>query len=177
MLVFQPGKELKSVKKYNIQLPMQIAFDDWRQEPLEYITDILGEDRTDKLNPIKTFMDNGCIVSLGSDAPCTSPNPIQWIYKAVNHSNKNQRVSVMDAIRMATYNGYYATFDEKDFGSLEAGKSADMVILSDNPLTVDTDNIDRIKVEKLILSGLEYKNQSQGLFSILTKGIWGNGKA
>ncbi len=37
---------------------------------------------------------------------------------------------------MATYNGYWTTFDEKERGSLEIGKYADFAILSDNPYTV-----------------------------------------
>jgi hypothetical protein len=53
---------------------------------------------------------------------------------------------------MATYNGAWTTFDEKERGSLEAGKVADMVILSDNPYTVDNDKIRDIKVEQLILA-------------------------
>ena len=38
-------------------------------------------------------------------------------------------MTVREALRMSTYNGYWTTFDEKERGSLEAGKIADMVIL------------------------------------------------
>lgn len=67
------------------------------------------------------------MVSFGSDAPCTDPDPIQWINRAVNHSNPDERITVQQALRMATYNGAYTTFDEKERGSLEVGKVADMV--------------------------------------------------
>lgn len=158
-------------KKYNIQLPMQIAFDNWKQEPHEYTESILGADRNARLNPVKSFMDLGCIVSFGSDAPCTDPDPIVWLHKAVNHSNANEAVSIQDALRMSTYNGYYATFDEKERGSLEVGKIADMVILSDNPYTIPKEKIKNIKVEQLILGGREYKAQAQGIISVVLKGI------
>ncbi|MBQ6543848.1 MAG: amidohydrolase family protein, partial [Clostridia bacterium] len=165
----QEGMEICS--KYHIQIPMQIAFDNWRQEPASYTQELLGSERNARLNPIRSFMENGCVVSFGSDAPCTDPNPIVWLSKAVNHSNPAQSVSIAQALRMATYNGYYATFDEKERGSLEEGKIADMVILSADPYAVPNDEIINLKVEKLILNGEEYKPQSQSVMSVITKGI------
>lgn len=165
----QEGMEICS--KYHIQIPMQIAFDNWRQEPASYTQELLGSERNSRLNPIRSFMENGCVVSFGSDAPCTDPDPIVWLSKAVNHSNPDQSVSIEQALRMATYNGYYATFDEKERGSLEEGKIADMVILSADPYSVPNDEIINLKVEKLILSGEEYKPQSQSVMSVITKGI------
>lgn len=77
-----PTKEgLKICRQYNIQLPMQIAFDNWKQEPSDYTRSILGEQRNSRLNPIRSFMDAGCIVSFGSDGPCTDPDPIVWLHK------------------------------------------------------------------------------------------------
>lgn len=140
-------------EKYNIQLPMQIAFDNWKQEPAKYINEILGEERNNKLNPVKTFMDRNCVVSFGSDAPCTNPDPIAWLYKACNHSNPNESISVQEALKAATYNGYYTTFDENKRGSLEVGKIADMVILSDNPYTMNKKDLLNLKIERVILKG------------------------
>lgn len=167
---------LKICEEYGIQLPMQIAFDNWRQEPSEFTEKILGAERNKKLNPIKTFSDAGCIVSFGSDAPCTYPNPIEWLYKAVNHSNPNEAIDIRQALKMATFNGYYATFDEKQRGSLEVGKIADMVILSANPYEVSKDKLLELEVEKLILSGKVYKKQTQSVFKILVKGIFSHKK-
>ena len=158
-------------EKYHIQIPMQIAFDNWRQEPPVYTKALLGEERNAKLNPIRSFLERGCVVSFGSDAPCTDPDPIRWIAKAVNHSNPAEAVSVQDALRMATYNGYYASFDEKERGSLEAGKLADMVILSADPCAVSAAELENIKVETLILKGEAYTPQSQSVASVIAKGI------
>ena len=163
-------------RHYGIQMPVQSAFIGWRQEPDSYLEELLGVERTARLNPIKTFADNDIVVSFGSDAPCTSPDPIMWIHKAVNHSNESERITVRQALRMATINGAYATFDEKERGSLEAGKVADMVILSDNPYTVPAENLKDIEVEGLILSGSPYESAGTSLLNCIWKGITSNAK-
>lgn len=167
-----PTKEgMEICRKYQIQVPMQIAFDNWRQEPAAYTEILLGKERNGRLNPVKSFAESGCTVSFGSDAPCTEPDPIAWLYKAVNHSNPEQAVCIEEALRMATYNGYWASFDEKERGSLENGKIADMVILSENPYTVSKDRISELKVEKLILNGKDYQPQTQSVAAVAAKGM------
>jgi len=168
---------MKICSDYHIQLPMQIAFDNWKQEPPEYTESILGPERNARLNPVRSFMEAGCTVSFGSDAPCTNPDPIVWLYKAVNHSNPAESVTIQQALRMCTYNGYYTTFDEKERGSLEVGKIADMVILSDNPYEMPKEDLCSLKVEKLILSGAEYKPQSGGVAGTVIKGMLSKKKA
>ena len=163
-------------REYGIQMPVQSAFIGWKQEPDSYLEELLGTERAAKLNPIRTFADNSIMVSFGSDAPCTDPAPIQWIHKAVNHSNPSERITVRQALRMATYNGAWTTFDEKDRGSLEAGKVADMVILSDNPYAVDSDHLDTIKVEQLILSGRPYESAVTPLAKCIWNGVVSGGR-
>lgn len=164
-------------KEYGILLPVQSAFINWKQEPNEYLESILGRDRCSKLNPIKTFRENGLVVSFGSDAPFTSPDPIVWMDKAVNNSNMNEAITVQDALRMCTYNGYYTTFDEKERGSLEAGKIADMVVLSENPYTVPKDTIKTIKVEQLYLAGKPYESCQENIVKAALRGMTSAAKA
>ena len=159
-------------RQYNIQMPVQSAFIGWKQEPDAYLEDLLGAERASRLNPIRTFADNGITVSFGSDAPCTDPDPIKWIHKAVNHSNPAERITVRQALRMATYNGAYTTFDEKERGSLEAGKTADMVILSENPYEVEASRLQEIKVEQLILSGKPYESAVTSLGKCIRNGLF-----
>lgn len=163
-------------KEYGIVLPMQSAFINWKQEPDEYLGSILGEERLNRLNPIKTFMDNGIVVSFGSDAPCTTPDPISWIDRAVNNANKAEAISVKDALRMCTYNGYYTTFDEKERGSLEAGKIADMAIISDNLYEVPESEIRNIQVLNLYLSGEAYKSADENILKGAMRGITSSSK-
>ena len=158
-------------RQYHIQVPMQIAFDDWRQEPSAYTEKLLGKERCARLNPVRSFLEQGCVVSFGSDAPCTEPDPVAWLAKSVNHSNPKQAVTIQDALRMATYNGYWVTFDEKDRGSLEAGKIADMVTLSANPYALPKEELFSLRVEKLILSGEGYCPQDQNIAAVILKGM------
>lgn len=157
--------------KYHIQMPVQSAFIGWKQEPDEYLEKLLGKERAERLNPLRTFVKGGVIVSAGSDAPCTTPDPIVWIDKAVNHSNKDEAITIQQALRMCTYNGYFTTFDEQERGSLEVGKYADMVILSDNPYEVKKDKIKDIKVERLLLGGKPYKSCKAGVLKTLIRAI------
>lgn len=152
------------------------AFIGWRQESDYYLERILGEERTAALNPIGTFERNGISVSFGSDAPCTSPDPILWIHKAVNHSNPPERVPVRSAVRMGTRNGAYAAFDEKGRGSLEEGKVADMVILSENPYNVPFESIKNIRVEGLILGGGPYYSAVRPLIPCIWHALTTGGK-
>ena len=159
-------------RDYGLQLPMQIAFDNWRQEPPEYTEALLGKERNTALNPVRSFDELGCVVSFGSDAPCTSPDPIVWLHKAVNHSNPQQAVSIRKALRMATYNGYWTSFDERERGSLETGKLADMVVLSRDPYTTPPEKLRELRVEKLILGGEEYRPQSQSVPATVLRGMF-----
>ena len=163
-------------KEYGIMMPVQSAFIGWKQEPDSYLEELLGTERASRLNPIRTFAENGIVVSFGSDAPCTDPDPIQWIHRAVNHSNPDERISVQQALRMSTYNGAYTTFDEKERGSLETGKFADMVILSENPYTVEPERLAEIKVEELILSGKPYESAVTSLGKCIMNGLFSNNR-
>ncbi len=162
---------IRICRDYHIQMPVQSAFINWKQEPDEYLESIMGAERTSRLNPVKTFLDNGIVVSLGSDAPCTSPDPIVWIDRCVNNPVVSERVTVQDALRMATYNGCYASFDEKERGSLEEGKIADMVILSANPYEIPSEAIKELRVESLILSGEPYRSASGSVLKAVFRGI------
>ena len=155
--------------EYKIGLAIQSAFIDWPQEPNDYLERILGE-RAKKLNPFKTYFEHGIVMSVGSDGPCTDPDPINWIYKICN--NGEESLPVQEALRMCTYNGYHQTFDEKERGSLEAGKIADMVILSENPYEMKAEELCNLKVEKLILGGKDYKELSENPIKQVLRGFF-----
>ena len=163
---------IKICKDYNIQMPVQSAFIGWKQEPDEYLESLMGKERVARLNPVRTFTDNGIVVSLGSDAPCTSPDPVTWIDRCVNNPVESERVSVQQALRMATFNGYYATFDEKERGSLEPGKVADMVILSANPYAIPVEQIKNLKVEQLLLAGKPYRSAKESVMKAVCRGLF-----
>ena len=160
---------------YHIQMPMQSAFIHWKQEPDEYLISIMGEERVARLNPLKTIRDRGIMISFGSDAPCTTPDPIVWMHKAVN--NGMESVTIQDALRMCTYNGAYTTFDETERGSLEEGKIADMVILSADPYRVPKETIEEIRVEQLLLAGKPYESCKSGVLTSALRGLMNGSNA
>ena len=158
-------------REHHIQMPVQSAFIGWEQEPDAYLESILGKQRLDRLNPLKFFRDHDIVVSFGSDAPCTTPDPISWIHRAVNHSNPEQGVSVQEAVRMCTINGCYAAFDEQERGSLEPGKIADMVILSDDPYTMPSGELKNLQVEQLYLAGKPYESCREPIAKAVLRGL------
>lgn len=171
-----PTKEgIDICQKYHILLPVQSAFIDWPQEPDSYLEEILGE-RCAQLNPLRNFRNHGILLSAGSDGPCTDPDPIQWMYKACNHSNPAQALTIREALKMCTYNGYYTSFDEAERGSLEKGKIADMVILSENPYNMAKETLCDLKVEELLLQGKPYEKLKQNPFVQILKGSRKNKK-
>ena len=76
---------------------------------------------------------------------------------------------------MNTYEIAYTSFDEKERGSLESGKIADMVILNQNPLAMDPKNLLQLKVEQLYLSGNKYK-PGMSILKMLGKGLFQSSK-
>ena len=67
--------------------------------------------------------------------------------------NPEQAVSVLDAIRMYTYNGAYTVSEEAYKGSLEDGKLADITVLSDDILSIPPDQIRDLKVILTMVDG------------------------
>jgi hypothetical protein len=58
---------------------------------------------------------------------------------------------VEEAIRCATINGAHSTFEEKQKGSIEPGKLADLVVLAEDPFKVDPLNLHKIAVERTMV--------------------------
>jgi predicted amidohydrolase YtcJ len=157
-----------------IQIPLQPAFLMWDLEPPAFLYSILGN-RAERISPFRKMTDMGIVLSGGSDAPCTLPNPIAGIHAACNHYVPEQSLTIPEALRLFTYNAAWTTFDEKERGSLETGKMADMVILNLNPLTMKPNELLELKVENLLLKGEPYR-KGQGMLSLLTKGLLMGGK-
>ena len=159
---------LQVCAQYGIALAVQSAFIDWPNEPNEYLESILGS-RTAKLNPFKTCADHSIVLSMGSDGPCTDPDPITWLHKACN--NGAESLTVPQALKAVTYNTYWTSFDEQERGSLEPGKFADMVILSANPMQMDATELHTLMVEQLLLQGKPYQKITDNPIGQILKGM------
>lgn len=165
---------LQKCADLGIQIPLQPAFLMWDLEPLEFLETILG-DRAGLISPLRKMTDMGIVLSGGSDAPCTLPDPIVGIYAACNHYIPEQSLTIPEALKLFTYNAAWTAFDEKERGSLDTGKIADMVILNRNPLTMKPNELLGLKVENLLLKGEPYK-KGQGMLSLLAKGLLPGGR-
>jgi hypothetical protein len=124
-----------------------------------YIT-VFGQDRLQCVYPLRSLIERGIVAGLSSDAPVIDPNPLTGIYFAVTRKTPtgqtiapHEAVSVLQAIRAYTMSGAYATFEEQIKGSLEPGKLADLVILSEDILKTSPEKILSIKVDLTMVDG------------------------
>jgi hypothetical protein len=121
---------------------------------------ILGEDAAQKIAPMGSVLKTGMIGTSHSDAPVALPNLFQVMWATVNRVSRSgkiigpdERVTPIEALKMITLWGAWQHFEEKTKGSLETGKLADMIIVSDNPITCDPMAINRIVVLETIKEG------------------------
>jgi predicted amidohydrolase YtcJ len=92
----------------------------------------LGERRDRASNPYRTLLDEGITVAFGSDG--MPFNPIYGIWSAVNHPIRENRITLVEAVKCYTLNSAYAGFHEEYVGSVEPGKLADVAVF-DRDLT------------------------------------------
>ncbi len=114
----------------------------------------LGKARARWTYPFKTLIQKGVFVAGGSDCPVEPISPLLGIYAAVNREIfPQERITVEEALRIYTINAAYASFEEKIKGSIEAGKLADLVVLSDDLRKIEPSKIKDVKVEMTIVGG------------------------
>ena len=162
-------RSLEACARLGIGIAVQPATLQWPEEPMEYLEQILGE-RAQALSPFRRMTDMGIRMAGGSDAPCTPPDPILGMWAACNHPCMGQSLSVQEAMNLYTRNAAWMGFDEKERGSLEQGKAADMVVLSGNPLATDPARLRELRVESLQLSGRPYQ-PGQGKAGMLLRSL------
>jgi predicted amidohydrolase YtcJ len=113
-----------------------------------------GKERAERQTPIRDMLDRHMIVCAGSDFGGPSPeealpnNPFKYFYYYVTRKTTDgrllgpeEKISRAEALRLFTVNSAYTTFEEKVKGSIEAGKLADFVVLSQDLMTVPDDKI------------------------------------
>ncbi len=106
------------------------------------------------------LMQSGAVVTNGTDAPVEDVSPIASYYATVSRRLTDgslffaeQRMSRMDALRSYTINVAYAAFQEDIKGTLTPGKLADIVVLSQDILSITEDQIPHTQVELTIVGG------------------------
>lgn len=99
----------------------------------------------------RTLLALGARIAFGSDAAITDFDPLLGIHAAVNAGSES--ISVHDAVRAYTAGSAYAEFQERDKGTIETGKLADFVILSDDIFAININAIRRTTVLLTIVDG------------------------
>ncbi len=108
----------------------------------------------------RELIDAGAVICNGTDAPVEKISPIESYYSTVTRQLKDgskffpsQVMTRLEALKSYTINGAYASFEENIKGTLEAGKLADITVLSQNLLTVPDDEILATEIKMTIVGG------------------------
>lgn len=127
----------------------------------------LGPARSRWLYPIRSVRDAGAAVAFGSDWDVSSLNPLAGIEVAITHREPlkapgpgpawlpEEQIGLPEAIAGYTIGGAYLDFTERETGSIEAGKAADLIVLDKNLFEIPASQIHEAKVLWTLLEGRE----------------------
>lgn len=154
------NEDLPRFKQLNVVASMQPIF---VGEYGRWSEDRLGPQRAKGVLIVRDLLDSGVVVAGGTDCPASdSGNPLLNFYAAVTRKSPfgvpdewygRQKVSREEALRMLTTNAAYAAFEEDRKGTLEVGKLADLVVLSQDIMSIPEEQILNTEVVMTILDG------------------------
>ncbi len=139
---------------------------------LHWIESQIGQERARYAYPLKSLKKEGTVIAFGTDWPAGPLNPMLGLYAAVTRRDTTgypsegwypqERITIEEAIEAYTLGSAYAEFMDKEKGSLEPGKLADIVILDQNVLEIASESILKTRVVYTILDGqLIYQNNGE----------------
>jgi predicted amidohydrolase YtcJ len=119
---------------------------------------------------LKSLRNAGGCLAFGSDSPVTTPDPLKGVYAAVTRKkldmqsslswHPEERLTVLEAIQAYTINAARASGEEKIKGSIEPGKLADLVVLSENIFELSDEDLCTVQVDMTIFDGkIVYERQ------------------
>ncbi len=123
----------------------------------------VGAARLKTTHAYRSLLDAGAVLAFGSDWPVAPMVPLMGIYGAVTRrtlDGKNpggwipeQKISVAEAVHAYTVAAAYAESEETVKGSLEPGKLADLVVLSEDIFHIDPVEIQNTRVQMTVFNG------------------------
>jgi predicted amidohydrolase YtcJ len=132
---------------------------DWHRDS------VFGEDRAMRISPTKSTLKRKMPFTVHNDAPVVPPDMIRLLWSTTNRKTRSgkvlgeeQKISTYSALEAMTINAAYQHFEDDIKGTIEVGKQADLVVLSQNPLSIDTKDILEIEVVATFSRGQEVFN-------------------
>ena len=127
----------------------------------------LGQKRLRGAYAFKTLLNKAGLVALGTDFPVERVSPFLTFYAAVDRQDlenypeggfqMKDALSREETLRGMTIWAAYSNFEEDEKGSIEVGKLADFVMLSDDIMTVPIDEVPNLEAEKVFIGGVQMK--------------------
>ncbi len=119
-----------------------------------------GPERAAWTTPVRAYLDERLPVAAGTDSAVVPYPPLWTIYHFVTRDTINggvfgedQRITREEALRASTIGNAYLTFEEEIKGSIEPGKLADLVVLSDDIMTCPPERIEQMTVLMTMVGG------------------------
>ncbi|MDC1013292.1 amidohydrolase [Gammaproteobacteria bacterium] len=129
---------------------------DWHRDS------VFGEERAVRISPTKSSLDRKMPFTVHNDAPVVPPDMIRLLWSTTNRKTRSgkvlgdeQKISTYEALKAITINAAYQHFEDDIKGTLEVGKQADIVVLSEDPLDMDAKDILKIDVVATFSQGAE----------------------
>lgn len=124
-------------------------------------TERIGTEREKYVFSINTLQEAGARLAFGTDFPIDTLDPLLQIYRAVTRIDSSgktvwhphERITLAEALKAYTAGSAYGSFREKELGTLEAGKLADIVVLERNLFEIPVEEIPDTKVLLTIVDG------------------------
>lgn len=132
----------------------------------------VNEEQMKRFMPLKTMLESGIPLAFGCDVPaCPIIEPKWALIGATTRMTLETRpvgpeesISMKEALRAHTMGSAYAAFEEDVRGSIEPGKTADMVVWSEDLYSASTEQLANLKVEATIVEGqLAYKSEETAI--------------
>ena len=132
----------------------------------------LGEENMKRFMPLKTMLNKGIRLAFGCDVPATPLIDPKWALIGatmrmtfdMNQIKPEESISMKEALRAHTMGSAYAAFEENIRGSIEPGKTADMVVWSEDLYSASLQQLGKLMVEAAIVEGqVTYKSEDTNI--------------
>ena len=129
---------------------------DWHRDS------VFGEERAIRISPTKSSLDRNMPFTVHNDAPVVPPDMIRLLWSTTNRKTRSgkvlgeeQKISTYAALEAMTINAAYQHFEDDIKGTIEVGKQADLVVLSEDPLSIHPEKLLNVKVVATYSRGRE----------------------